>query len=137
MMKIKKKVKMNLHELIKWCWDNDVKSKSFFNAQDSHQFVSFDKDGSLVCNNTFRRVFLKSEKYIAEVEEEITEDTLISDLLEVYDFDGDLKSEHWSVRTIKEILVESNDEDIISKAFHIINDDGTLTLIWKDGEMVE
>ncbi|MTV20893.1 hypothetical protein [Staphylococcus delphini] len=130
-MKIKKEVEMNLHELIKWAWENDVKGKTFISKRGKK--VEFYSEGPF---NVLEPIW-PHDVFTVEVEEEITERTIIPDLLEVYEYDGDLKSEHWSVKTIKEILVESNDEDIISKAFHIINDDGTLTLIWKDGEMVE
>ncbi|MCE5593420.1 hypothetical protein JL941_03325 [Staphylococcus pseudintermedius] len=130
-MKIKVNKEFKLLELIEYIKKNEIADKVFFDNKGKGKVVVGDDRYLYMTDLNL------TDTFTVEVEEEITEDTLISDLLEVYDFDGDLKSEHWSVRTIKEILVESNDEDIISKAFHIINDDGTLTLIWKDGEMVE
>ncbi|WP_242449608.1 hypothetical protein [Staphylococcus delphini] len=131
MMKIKVNKEFKLLELFEYIKKNEIADKVFFDNKGKGKVVVGDDRYLYMTDLNL------TDTFTVEVEEEITEDTLISDLLEVYDFDGDLKSEHWSVKTIKEILVESNDEDIISKAFHIINDDGTLTLIWKDGEMVE
>ncbi|MTV21426.1 hypothetical protein FMF08_00015 [Staphylococcus delphini] len=130
-MKIKVNKEFKLLELFEYIKKNEIADKVFFDNKGKGKVVVGDDRYLYMTDLNL------TDTFTVEVEEEITEDTLISDLLEVYDFDGDLKSEHWSVKTIKEILVESNDEDIISKAFHIINDDGTLTLIWKDGEMVE
>lgn len=81
-----------------------------------------------------------SGTFTVEVEEEITEDTQIYRLLELKDSfifkDGGwkdlniMKSNMYGNQSISEV---KNDE---SKKFYMLNEDDTMTLIWKDGELV-
>lgn len=130
-MKIKKKVKMNLHELIKWCWDNDVRNKTFHSQRvGSVQFI-----GS---GGVYLPVGVQpDETFTVEIEEEITEKTIIPNLLEVYEYDSTLVLEVRKNKSIKDLLDSDDYDGVTIKAFHIVNDDSTHTLIWKDGEMVE
>ncbi|MCE5766702.1 hypothetical protein JL769_12160, partial [Staphylococcus pseudintermedius] len=77
------------------------------------------------------------DTFTVEAEEEITERTVIPLLLEVYEYEGELVFLPQKERTIKGLLEESDLENVTTKTLYIINDDGTLTLIWKDGELVE
>ncbi|EPE9876664.1 hypothetical protein ACSN5M_001830, partial [Staphylococcus pseudintermedius] len=71
-------------------------------------------------------------------EEEITERTVIPLLLEVYEFEGELVFLPQKRSTIKSLLGQSDlEENITTKTLYIINDDGTLTLIWRDGELIK
>ncbi|EGQ3351210.1 hypothetical protein G0U15_001134 [Staphylococcus pseudintermedius] len=130
-MKIKKEVEMNLHELIKWAWENDVKGKTF--TSNHGRKVKFYSDGSF---NTLEDIF-RYDIFTVEVEEEVTEETVIPNLLEVYEYDSTLVLEVRKDKSIKDLLDSDDYDGVTIKAFHIINDDGTHTLIWKDGEMVE
>lgn len=139
MAKIKKKVKMTLPELITWAWENDVREEWFYSdnqAQKSSYGVQFDEDGDFIS-----RLALNSDLLFAvEIEENITEDTQIYRLLELKDSfmlkDGGwkdlniMKSNMYGNQSISEV---KNDE---SKNFYMLNEDGTLTLIWKDGELL-
>jgi hypothetical protein len=81
----------------------------------------------------------ENKEFIIEIEEELTEDTVIPQLVELYE--DTLRSSEGS----NEILVYENtsiriakDEDECpSRAFYIINDDMTMMLIWKNGRLVK
>lgn len=131
-MKIKIKKKMNLHELIKWAWENDVKDESYF-SENSMRGVSFDSDGKVsfyfppFAPQNFRQI----ATFTVETGEEITEDTIIPQLVAIYDVGGQRSIVQRKQKSISNIV---NDYAV---AFYMINDDATMTLIWKDGEMVE
>ncbi|WMZ44709.1 hypothetical protein [Staphylococcus pseudintermedius] len=130
-MKIKKKVKMNLHELIQWARENNVKGETF--TSNYGRAVKFYSDVSF---NTMVPIF-HWDTFTVEAEEEITERTVIPLLLEVYEFEGELVFLPKKRSTIESLLEESDrEENITTKILYLINDDGTLTLIWKDGELV-
>ncbi|AKS74176.1 hypothetical protein RN70_09830 [Staphylococcus schleiferi] len=130
-MKIKTKKEMNLHELIKWAWENDIKNKDFSGNQAG--VVEITSSGFF---KTYSLVGL-DELFTVEVEEEITEKTVIPRLIEVYEKgSGILTAEVYKNRSFRHILeIDAFRVDI--KAFYMLNDDMTMTLIWKDGEMVE
>ncbi|EGQ3598641.1 hypothetical protein I0581_001370 [Staphylococcus pseudintermedius] len=131
-MKIKKKVKMNLHELIQWARENNVKGETF--TSNYGRNVKFYSDVSF---NTMEPIY-HWDTFTVEVEELITERTVIPLFLEVYEYEGELVFLPQKEKSIKDLLEESDlEESITTKTLYIINDDGTLTLVWKDGEMVE
>ena len=135
MVKIKRKVEMTLPELIEWAWKNDIKGKSF-NSKKRINALYFDMYGGIQTHCGIE----KNDAFTVEVEEEITEDTQIYRLLELKDSfifkDGGwkdldiMKSNMYGNRSISEV---KNDE---SKKFYMLNEDDTMTLIWKDGELV-
>ena len=81
-----------------------------------------------------------SGTFTVEVEEEITQETELPKYLEIYAHKslgyGDENISIGKNQSIKEILKENKKYSTITKAIHLINDDGTHTLIWKDGELV-
>ena len=81
-----------------------------------------------------------SGTFTVEVEEEITKETELPKYLEIYAHKslgyGDENISIGKNQSIKEILKENKKYSTITKAIHLINDDGTHTLIWKDGELV-
>ena len=137
MVKIKRKVEMTLAELIEWGYKNEIKNKYFVSNQANHRLVTFDSIGWVDFSNDY---YPPGDTYTVEIEEEITEDTQIYRLLELKDSfmlkDGGwkdlniMKSNMYGNQSISEV---KNDE---SKNFYMLNEDGTLTLIWKDGELV-
>lgn len=130
MMKIKKKVEMNLHELIKWAWDED-NSGDFISSYGGE--VSIDLGGTV---DTLR-VVDNMDIFTVDVEEEVTEKTNIPNLLEVYKNDfGNLGAQLHQDKTIKDVLKLTPSRFKIEK-FYIINDDMTMTLIWRDGELIK
>ncbi|HDS3929332.1 hypothetical protein [Staphylococcus aureus] len=125
-MKIKVKKEMTLDELIKWARENPElsKGKSFFTTGDSDGIVRFQKD----TNECTTSVCVPLDApFVVEVEEEITEDTKLDKLVEM-ETDGDLTI--WENRSIKSLVAD------FSKAFYVLNDDLTMPLIWRDGELV-
>lgn len=136
MAKIKRNVEMTLPELIEWAWENEVSDKAFYSNLDGGS-VYFDK----IQNLSIEHEIAINETFTVEVEEDITEETQIYRLLELRDSfkfkDGGwkdlniLKSYIYGNRSISQI------ENRHSIAFYILNDDMTMTLIWKDGAMVD
>ena len=133
MAKIKRKVEMTLPELIEWAWKNDVEGKTFYSNIDGG-FVYFDIGQTLSIEHSID----KDETFAVEIEEEITEDTKLPKCLEI---SFDRKSgrdiavvyENCSVKQ----LTDRNPEHLLDiRTIHLVNDDGTVKLIWKDGELV-
>lgn len=132
MMKIKVKKEMNLHQLIQWARENNVKGETFTSYYG--RMVKFYSDDSF---NTMEPIY-HFDTFTVEAEEEITERTVIPLLLEVYEFEGELVFLPQKRSTIKSLLGQSDlEENITTKTLYIINDDGTLTLIWRDGELIK
>ncbi|MDH9161278.1 hypothetical protein PYL56_07845 [Staphylococcus succinus] len=131
-MKIKTKKQLNLPQLIEWAWDNpELSQYKMFEkiGATMRDYVSFNNEENGVrLNGTVK----PTDLFTVEVEEEITEDTVIPKLVEIYkDFLGGteiLKHEYKSINKVK-------DEEALY--FYILNDDLTITLIWRDGKLVE
>ncbi|UVD42690.1 hypothetical protein [Staphylococcus phage vB_SauM-V1SA22] len=133
-MKIKTKKEMPLDELIKWARENPELSqgKKYCTTGESYEAVCFQKDtnkcftlGGFISIDTLFEV---------KVEEEITEDTKFDRLFEVYEFrERAYMSAMHTNTSIKERLENTS---FPTKAFYILNDDLTMTLIWKDGELI-
>ncbi len=135
MAKIKRKVEMTLPKLIEWAWENEVSDKAFYSKYTGSS-AFFDKEQTLYLEHETR----KDDTFTVEIEEEITEETQIYRLLELRDSftfkDGGwkdlniLKSYMYGNHSISEVKNE------YSVAIYMLNDDMTMTLIWKDGAMV-
>ncbi|HEC2173901.1 TPA: hypothetical protein R1915_002007 [Staphylococcus delphini] len=132
-MKIKVEKKMTLPELLTWGRENDIRNQKFRDTS-YYTEVTFDSDGYVIFSRTF---FGHYREYVVDIFEEITEETVIPNLLEAYEYDSTLVFEVRKNKSIKDLLDSDDYDGVTIKAFHIINDDGTHTLIWKDGEMVE
>lgn len=124
MVKIKQKKTMNLPQLIEWAWDNDAINKAFYSNCDGGS-VYFDGDGDVYVEHEIA----KTDTFTVEVEEEITEDTVIPRLITRNTHGGYNEWTNESVNGFNLTHVE---------AIYIPNDDLTLTLIWtKDKGLVE
>lgn len=74
--------------------------------------------------------------FIVDIEKEVTEETKFDRLLEVYEIqEGVYKSALHKGISLNERFEDDN--IFPTKAFYILNDDMTMTLIWKDGELIE
>lgn len=121
MVKINTVKKMNLLELIDWAWKNGVKEKAFYSNIDGGS-VYFD----MVQTVSVEHSIVKSETFTVEIEEELTEGTKIPEMLEIFqDNDGT----QWFGNSIEQV------KDDFSREFWL-KDGNTMTLIWKDGELV-
>ncbi|HEI9083906.1 TPA: hypothetical protein SLB44_000297 [Staphylococcus aureus] len=135
-MKIKTKKTMTLCELIKWAWENPelTNDKKFFSRNSCYS-------GSVeFCSGINRTIVINhimfDDEFEVEVEEEITEETKFDRLFEVFEVsEGEYSPTSNRNTSINESL--NDDRCFPIKAFYILNDDLTMTLIWKDGELVE
>lgn len=129
-MKIKVKKQLNLLDLIEHIKNKNIVSKVFDNTK---------KRGSVIVsiegNISIYAVSL-SDTFTVEVEEGITEDTIIPKLIEVCEYNGELTPTIYFEHSIKRVL-EFEGIYATHKAFYMLNDDMTMTLIWKDGEIVK
>ena len=128
-MKIKTKKEMNLPELIEWGFENDV-TNTWYRASNVEEYISevfFDATGLPQFSNTVN----KNDTFTVEVEEEITLTTQLPDMLHVWKT-GILGTE------IKEVENKSiaSQYTVCSTEFWLKQDD-EMTLIWRDGKLVE
>lgn len=134
MMKIKVKKEMKLDELIKWARENPELSqgKVFVTKSFADGIVRFDSYTNKCTTSGFAPIDIP---FIVEVEKEITEETKFDRLFEVFEVsEGEYNSALYTNTSIKECLYG---RCVPTKAFYILNDDFTLTLIWKDGGLIE
>lgn len=127
MTKIKRKVEMTLPELIEWAWENEVSDKAFYSNLDGGS-VYFDK----IQNLSIEHEIAINETFTVEIEEEITEDTVFPVLVKVIEN---------VVKGIKVISfynasINSSKSQNETLSYYILNDDGTMILIWKDGKLL-
>lgn len=128
---IKRKVEMNLPQLIEWGWDNvdKVEGKNFkSNVKDvfgNYSIVQFSVDGYGFKTDGVAH----KDTFTVEVEEKITEDTVIPKILVKTNYDHTARE--YCNSKINQFLSQ------YYKAFYIVNDDETMDLIWKNGKLVE
>lgn len=129
-MKIKRKVQMNLPQLIEWAWNNGIRDRVFHTTKDKRGLfyqVSFSEEGTFYADDELSY----DDIFIVEVEEEIREDTEFEKLYYTTILSRIVESSCTTIQSsLKHIAVEPI-------AFYIMNDDLTLTLIWRDGKLVE
>lgn len=123
-MKIKRKVEKNLPQLIEWAWDNRATENTYKSESITVTF-SISGNPRIECEHTF---LPKNETFTVEVEEEITEDTEFRELVGLRADDS-----YWKYDNT--CIYDFNLE--IIKAIYIPNNDLTMTLIWRDGKLVE
>lgn len=127
---IKTKKEMNLPELIEWGFKNNIKN-AVYNSKNGLS-VNFSFDGKAVIGYAFS----EEDTFTVEIEEEITEDTVIPKIAEL-NLCGYDQHEELFVNENKSIKQLLSEEETNNKAFYFMNDDLTMTLIWKNGKMVE
>ncbi|HDA2710527.1 TPA: hypothetical protein ACU231_002714 [Staphylococcus aureus] len=143
-MKIKVKKEMNLPELIQWAWKNPelTTGKRFYTEnKDNENFIYFSWEDGRKC---FTSYFMSADDtFEVEVEEEITEETVIPSVVVVrtqYFPNGSQSINVTKInnKSIKE-LVGSNPINSSFKyhEIYLMNGKGLGDLIWKDVELVE
>ena len=140
MVKIKQKKKMTLPELIQWAWDNPEKVKGkIFRSERMGEFEKYREVLISDDGHAFRtNLVMDKDTFTVEVEEEITEDTKLDAVLEIYKnlrYPGSIHSGIRKGSSINNIL-ETNPSFFNTECLYLVNEDMTLTLIWKDGELV-
>ena len=127
---IKRKVEMNLPELIEWGFKNDIREKSFIAyecVEDQRHEVHFNALGI----PKFSAFIKKSNTFTVEVEEQVDENTELTALVELSSRGLLGNTRLYRYHSINDVI------DNQSVAFYILNDDQTMDLIWKNGKLVE
>lgn|SRR5699024_9732 len=138
MVKIKTKKKLNLPQLIEYAWDNGITNKEYICDGFEIKSVVFNLSGWAEFSDEFS--YNPHDTFTVEVEEEITEDTKLEKAVEVYSNEFDSWDVvFWEENSVRDILATNigNIEDTKTETIHIVNDDGTHTLIWRDGRLVK
>ena len=125
-MKIKRKVEMNLSQLIEWLLKSGY--RNYTANSNMGNTVTLSRYGAIQFS---LGTFFPEETFTVEVEEEVTEDTEFEKLYYTTILSRIVESSCTTIQSsLKHIAVEPI-------AFYIMNDDLTLTLIWRDGKLVE
>ena len=129
MVKIKQKKTMNLPQLIEWLLKSG--HRNYIANSDMGNTVTLSRGGAIQFSFG---TFFPEETFTVEVEEEITEDTVIDNLIEINEL-IDFRKEGLlgGVRLYKNSSINQVENDK-SVAYYIMNDDLEMTLIWKRKE---
>nr|DAL43018.1 MAG TPA_asm: hypothetical protein [Caudoviricetes sp.] len=130
MAKIKRKVEMTLPELIEWGFKNNIRNREFVCNQASYKSVIFNLNGWSEFSGEYS--YLPQDIFTVEIEEEITEDTIFPSLLKIFEKEDNKTS----ACVYRDTSISSSESKNRTLTYYLINNDGTLTLIWKDGELV-
>ena len=122
-MKIKRKVQKNLPQLIEWLLESGY--RNYTANSNMGNTVTLSRYGAIQFS---LGTFFPEETFTVEVEEEITEDTVIDNLIEIRK-EGLLGG----VRLYKNSSINKVENDK-SVAYYIMNDDLEMTLVWKRKE---
>ena len=135
-MKIKTKKQLNLPQLIEWIEINRRFDEEF--ASHRYNYVHANVDGVLEFTGEFCE-----DTFTVEVEEEITEDTEIPKLMTTFKktcLEGGIGyqrvriDENYPIELMLN-KAEAHGEPV--ETLHVVNDDDTHTLIWRDGRLIE
>src|SRR5699024_6545183 len=125
MVKIKQKKTMNLPQLIEHIEQTDYEA-CVYQADDAPVYVrvgrikgiNIEGSGTVFPHNTFT----------VEVEKVVTEDTIFKELICL---DVDSEYDNYDNVSVSDFVIGA------IKAIYIPNDDLTMSLIWRDGKLVE
>ena len=123
MVKIKQKKQLNLPQLIEWLLKSGY--RNYTANSNMGNTVTLSRYGAIQFSIG---TFFPEETFTVEVEEEITEDTLIDEMLTIY------KNGVTHITNDKSLnyLDKTN-----LKSAYTMGDDLRLILIWRDGKLVE
>lgn len=125
MVKIKQKKQLNLPQLIEWLLKSG--HRDYIANSDMGNTVTLSRGGAIQFSIG---TFFPEETFTVEVEEEITEDTVIDNLYKMDEFYEFYSTEY---KTIKDVIRHS----VFKVKAVYLNNDLTMTLIWRDGKLVE
>ncbi len=124
---IKTKIEMNLPQLIEWGFRNNIENESYKTNDAEGYELYFDAYGT----PRFSSLVNKNDIFAVEIEEEITEDTKMPKLIEIGigDFLG--------YSAVNENISISEITNKKSLALYVLNEDYSMTLVYKNGKLVE
>ncbi|RIN77806.1 hypothetical protein [Staphylococcus simulans] len=126
MVKITVVKNMNLAELLNYIIKNEIREKLYYTKKGNSIWIT--KNGFI----NFQKPVETDDVFETIIDEEVTEETEIPLLLEIYVSIDNTKicSNVWEDTTISDV------EDTRSIAFHMMKSEGTTTLLWtKEGGM--
>ena len=136
-MKIKTKKQFTLPQLIEWLLKSGY--CNYTANSNMGNIVTLSRYGAIQFSHG---TFFPEETFTVEVEEEITEDTRIPKLMTTFKkttLKGDFGyqrvriDENYKIKLMLK-RAEAHRESV--ETLHIVNEDGTHTLIWKDGKLI-
>lgn len=133
MVKVKRKVKMTLPELIEWGFRNGIKNKEFVSNFFEKKSVIFNLSGCAEVSGEY--FYSPQDTYTVEIEEEVAEDTKIDSLVEIVINDKNIP--HTSVFYNTSINERLSITRYRPQVFYMLNDDSTITRIWENGRLVD
>ena len=142
MVKIKQKKQLNLPQLIEWAMENNIKHRVFVsnpNFDGVTYKLGFDIGGDLYFEEPLTPTLL----FTITTEEEITEDTEIPKLMTTFKktcLEGGIGYQRVRIDEnypIKLMLNKAEAHGEPVETLHVVNDDDTHTLIWRDGRLIE
>lgn len=128
MAKIKRKVEMTPKEFLKHLLEQEETEVELdgYTFDYNEERYSFDPE---IKTNEFISYSLHSNTFTVEVEEEITKETEILKLVSINRNNLNEVNIHFHCSIGQ--FIDRSDYN-----YYILNDDSTLTLVWKDGELV-
>lgn len=135
MPKIKVEKQMNLEELIKYAKETSLKRR-VFKCRHKNGEVVFDTEGKF-CSHGW---ISEDDTFTVEDEIEVTENTILPYLVQVVEEETIKPRKHiyqHRYASINEII--QKETPVLTKilSFRILKVDGTMILLWRNGEMVE
>ena len=140
MVKIKVEKKMNLPELIQYIWDNNIIDKRFISNSEYPLFVLVNSNSDITIVND--EAVKESEMFILEVEEELTENTVLPSVVVVrtqyFPNNGhSVNVAKINSKSIKQVIEnQPNNSKFEYHSIYLMESERIGQLIWKDGELV-
>ena len=136
-MKIKTKKQFTLPQLIEWLLKSGY--RNYTANSNMGNIVTLSRYGAIQFSHG---TFFPEETFTVEVEEEITEDTEIPKLMTTFEktcleggfgYQGVRIDENYPIKLMLN-KAEAHGEPV--ETLHVVNDDDTHTLIWRDGRLI-
>lgn len=140
MVKVKVEKKMNLPELIQYIWDNNIIDKRFISNSEYPLFVLVNSNSDIAIVND--EAVKESEMFILEVEEELTENTVLPSVVVVrtqyFPNNGhSVNVAKINYKSIKQVIEnQPNNSKFEYHSIYLMESERIGQLIWKDGELV-
>ena len=140
MVKVKVEKKMNLPELIQYIWDNNIIDKRFISNSEYPLFVLVNSNSDITIVND--EAVKESEMFILEVEEELTENTVLPSVVVVrtqyFPNNGhSVNVAKINYKSIKQVIEnQPNNSKFEYHSIYLMESERIGQLIWKDGELV-
>lgn len=140
MVKIKRKVKMTLAELIEWGFKNNIENRGFVPNQANHRPVVFNSNGWIDFSDDY--CYPPGDIFTVEIEEELTENTVLPSVVVVrtqyFPNNGhSVNVAKINSKSIKQVIEnQPNNSKFEYHSIYLMESERIGQLIWKDGELV-